>query len=75
MRELLDLAGGPVGTLKAFSPGGASSGFLPASKLDVAMDFRALAVEGSMLGFAGVVKGEAHPQHIAAHKTLTRIGL
>jgi NADH:ubiquinone oxidoreductase subunit F (NADH-binding) len=55
MRELLDLAGGPVGTLKAFSPGGASSGFLPASKLDVAMDFRSLAVEGSMLGSAGVV--------------------
>jgi NADH:ubiquinone oxidoreductase subunit F (NADH-binding) len=55
MRELLDLAGGPVGTLKAFSPGGASSGFLPASKLDVAMDFKSLAAEGSMLGSAGVV--------------------
>ena len=55
MRELLDLAGGPVGTLKAFSPGGASSGFLPADRLDVAMDFKALAEAGSMLGSAGVV--------------------
>lgn len=55
MRELLELAGGPVGTLKAFSPGGASSGFLPASKIDVAMDFKSLAAEGSMLGSAGVV--------------------
>jgi NADH:ubiquinone oxidoreductase subunit F (NADH-binding) len=55
MRELLDLAGGVVGTLKAFSPGGASSGFLPASKIDVALDFKSLAAEGSMLGSAGVV--------------------
>ena len=55
MRELLELAGGARGTVKAFSPGGASSGFLPASKLDVAMDFRSLAGEGSMLGSAGVV--------------------
>ena len=53
--ELLEMAGGPVGTLKAFSPGGASSGFLPASKLDVAMDFKSLQAEGSMLGSAGVV--------------------
>ncbi|MDH3402128.1 MAG: NAD(P)H-dependent oxidoreductase subunit E [Acidobacteriota bacterium] len=55
MRELLALAGGVVGELKAFSPGGASSGFLPAGKIDVAMDFQALAAEGSMLGSAGVV--------------------
>ena len=55
MRELLELAGGPVGTLKAFSPGGASSGFLPADQLDVVMDFKALAEAGSMLGSAGVV--------------------
>ncbi len=55
MRELLELAGGATGELKAFSPGGASSGFLPAEKIDVAMDFKALAEEGSMLGSAGVV--------------------
>ncbi len=55
MRELLDLAGGVDGTLKAFSPGGASSGFLPADRIDVAMDFKSLAAEGSMLGSAGVV--------------------
>ena len=55
MRELVDLAGGVQGTLKAFSPGGASSGFLPASKIDVQMDFKALQEVGSMLGSAGVV--------------------
>ncbi len=53
--ELLELAGGPVGRLKAFSPGGASSGFLPAQRADVAMDFKSLAEAGSMLGSAGVV--------------------
>jgi NADH:ubiquinone oxidoreductase subunit F (NADH-binding) len=55
MAELLEMAGGVVGTLKAFSPGGASSGFLPADRVDVAMDFAALQKEGSMLGSAGVV--------------------
>ncbi len=55
MEELLELAGGVDGTLKAFSPGGASSGFLPADRTGIAMDFAALAEEGSMLGSAGVV--------------------
>ena len=55
MRELLELAGGVVGELKAFSPGGASSGFLPADQIEVAMDFESLQKVGSMLGSAGVV--------------------
>ncbi len=56
MRELLELAGGVTGaSLKAFSPGGASSGFLPAEKIDLPMDFQSLAEAGSMLGSAGVV--------------------
>ena len=55
LRELLELAGGTVGTLKAFSPGGASSGFLPADQIDVALGFKALNEAGSMLGSAGVV--------------------
>ncbi len=55
MAELLEMAGGVVGELKAFSPGGASSGFLPADRVDIAMDFKALGEAGSMLGSAGVV--------------------
>jgi NADH:ubiquinone oxidoreductase subunit F (NADH-binding) len=55
MRELLELAGGVAGQLKAFSPGGASSGFLPADKIDLPMDFESLQQVGSMLGSAGVV--------------------
>ncbi len=53
--ELVEAAGGYVGTLKAFSPGGASSGFLPATERQRALDFKALSEVGSMLGSAGVV--------------------
>lgn len=55
LRELLEMAGGVTGTLKAFSPGGASSGFLPADQIDLPMDFKSLREAGSMLGSAGVV--------------------
>ncbi len=58
VRELLyDYAGGirHGHDLKAFAPGGASSGFLPASMADVPLDFRALAEAGSMLGSGAVV--------------------
>ncbi len=53
--ELVEVAGGYVGTPHAFSPGGASSGFLPMKYRDVPMDFASLAKVGSMLGSAGVV--------------------
>jgi len=53
--ELVAAAGGYVGTLKAFSPGGASSGFLPASHRDRPLDFGSLSKLKSMLGSAGVV--------------------
>ena len=53
--ELLEMAGGVVGNLKAFSPGGASSGFLPADQVDLAMDFKSLSAAGSMLGSSGIV--------------------
>ncbi|MCA8978655.1 MAG: SLBB domain-containing protein [Planctomycetes bacterium] len=53
--ELLEAGGGVIGELKAFSPGGASSGFLPASESARPLDFKALAEVDSMLGSAGVV--------------------
>lgn len=58
VRELIDRYGGGVSggrRLKAFAPGGASSGFLPASMADVPLDFKALADAGSMLGAGAVV--------------------
>ena len=53
--ELVEAAGGYVGNPIAFSPGGASSGFLPISQKDIPLDFKSLSDAGSMLGSAGVV--------------------
>jgi NADH:ubiquinone oxidoreductase subunit F (NADH-binding) len=64
--ELAEAAGGYTGELYAFCPGGASSGFLPASKRDVPLDFKALAAEGSMLGSAGVVVLDTGADLVAA---------
>jgi len=58
MREVLfDHAGGIRGgrQLKAFAPSGPSSGYLPASMVDVYLDFKALAEAGSMLGSGAIV--------------------
>ena len=53
--ELVAAAGGYDGTPLAFSPGGASSGFLPMSRRELPLDYRNLVEVGSMLGSAGVV--------------------
>ncbi|TNE87993.1 MAG: NADH-quinone oxidoreductase subunit F [Deltaproteobacteria bacterium] len=55
LTELVEAAGGYLGTPRAFSPGGASSGFLPMSFADTPLDFGTLGKLGSMLGSAGVV--------------------
>ena len=58
MREVIfDNAGGIRGgrQLKAFAPSGPSSGYLPASMVDVRLDFKALADAGSMLGSGAIV--------------------
>lgn len=41
--------------LKSFAPSGPSSGFLPASMVDVRLDFKSLADAGSMLGSGALV--------------------
>ena len=53
--ELVEAAGGYIGTPQAFSPGGASSGFLPMIFRDTPLDFGALAKAGSMFGSSGLV--------------------
>jgi NADH:ubiquinone oxidoreductase subunit F (NADH-binding)/NADH:ubiquinone oxidoreductase subunit E len=54
---IFHLAGGIVGgkKLKAFAPSGPSSGYLPASQVDVRLDFKSLAAIGSMLGSGAIV--------------------
>ena len=53
--ELVEAAGGYEGNPIAFSPGGASSGFLPMKFRDLPLDYKNLADAGSMLGSAGLV--------------------
>ena len=54
---IFNLGGGIVGgkKLKAFAPSGPSSGYLPASQVDVRLDFKSLAAIGSMLGSGAIV--------------------
>jgi NADH:ubiquinone oxidoreductase subunit F (NADH-binding) len=55
LEELVESAGGYLGTPMAFSPGGASSGFLPMDRRKLPLDYANLAKAGSMLGSAGLV--------------------
>ena len=56
-KVILGYAGGaPDGKrVKAFAPSGAASGFLPASFLDVKLDFKSMAAAGTMLGSGAIV--------------------
>ncbi len=57
-RELIDKHAGGVrggGRMRAFVPGGASTGFLPPDKIDVPMDPESLKKAGTMLGTGGIV--------------------
>ena len=53
--ELVEVAGGYDGNPNSFSPGGASSGFLPMKFRDLPLDYKHLADVGSMLGSSGLV--------------------
>lgn len=58
IREIIEVPAGGLtqgARLKAFSPGGASSGFLPASLVDIPYDFTPLQEAGSMLGSGALV--------------------
>ena len=57
IESLIERAGGLRGgrALKAFLPGGASSRFLPAGKIDTPLDFDAVEQAGSMLGTGAVI--------------------
>lgn len=54
LMELVDLAGGVLGTLKAVIPGGSSVPLLPADKCaDVRLDYESCRAAGTMLGSGG----------------------
>ena len=54
---IFEAAGGILGgrALKAWAPSGPSSGYLPASMVDVPLDFKSLQQAGSMLGSGAIV--------------------
>jgi len=54
---IMKMAGGPPPgkQVKAFAPSGAASGFLPASQMEVALDFESMAAAGTMLGSTAIV--------------------
>jgi NADH:ubiquinone oxidoreductase subunit F (NADH-binding) len=72
VQELVDLAGGVPDDkpLKAFLPGGASSKFLPADKIDTPLDFDAMKAAGSMLGTGAVIVFAADRDLFAAATNL-----
>ncbi|MBP0481722.1 NAD(P)H-dependent oxidoreductase subunit E [Sagittula salina] len=57
IRDVIEAAGGMLDghTLKAYQPGGPSSGLLPATMDDVPLDFDTLQPHGSFIGSAAVV--------------------
>jgi len=54
---VMNYAGGPPAgkRVKAFSPSGAASGFLPANYLSLPLDFKSMAAAGTMLGSGAIV--------------------
>ena len=58
MRQIIEVHGGgmlPGYVLRAVSPGGASTAFVPATEIDVAMDFTSMATVKSRLGTGTLV--------------------
>lgn len=55
LMELLELAGGVKGKLKAVIPGGSSVPILPAEKCEVNLDYESLQAAGTMLGSGGFI--------------------
>jgi NADH:ubiquinone oxidoreductase subunit F (NADH-binding)/NADH:ubiquinone oxidoreductase subunit E len=77
VRELCeDLAGGLVDgrRLKALQIGGPLGGILPASRLDVAFDFDALAGEGCMVGHGAILAFDDRTDMRAVARHLLRFG-
>jgi len=77
LRELCEgLAGGLVDgrQIKALQIGGPLGGILPASRLDVAFDFDALAAEGCMVGHGGILAFDDQTDMRALARHLLRFG-
>ena len=75
LRELVDeFCGGmvPGHTLKAYLPGGASGGILPARLADLPLDFDTLQSQGCFIGSAAVIVLSQHDSVLDAARNLMR---
>ncbi len=75
LRELVDeFCGGmvPGHTLKAYLPGGASGGILPARLADLPLDFDTLQPQGCFIGSAAVIVLSQHDSVLDAARNLMR---
>jgi len=75
LQELIDeyCGGMALGhTLKAYLPGGASGGILPATKADLPLDFGTLEAEGCFIGSAAVVVLSQHDSMPEVARNLMR---
>jgi NADH-quinone oxidoreductase subunit F len=55
LREIIDMAGGPVGNIKGIIPGGSSMPIMTADQIDTPADFDSIRAAGSFLGSAGLI--------------------
>jgi NADH-quinone oxidoreductase subunit F len=55
LRDILDLAGGAAGTLKALLVGGPTGGFLPPDALDQPLSYEGLRASGALMGSGTVL--------------------
>jgi NADH:ubiquinone oxidoreductase subunit F (NADH-binding)/NADH:ubiquinone oxidoreductase subunit E len=77
MRELVETIAGGMAEgreLKALQIGGPLGGILPASRLDVAFDFEALAAEGCMVGHGGILAFDEDTDMRGVARHLLRFG-
>jgi NADH:ubiquinone oxidoreductase subunit F (NADH-binding) len=72
LRDLLDLAGGATGTLKALLVGGPTGGFLPAASLDLPLTFGALGDAGALIGSGTILAVGQETSIVELASLLTR---
>jgi len=72
LRDLLDLAGGAVGTLKALLVGGPTGGFLPAASLDLPLAYGPLADAGALVGSGTILAVGSETSIVELATLLTR---
>jgi NADH-quinone oxidoreductase subunit F len=72
LRDLLDLAGGASGTLKALLVGGPTGGFLPVDQLDMPLTFGALGAAGALVGSGTILAVGAETSVVELASLLTR---